>query len=559
MPSPAKIAIVSEPMLDRRFYPRAAPSSLTHVIFGPELSGELINLGENGIRLAAPFGLTNNFVCRATLPLDELERPVEACVRVIWTGEANHAGIQFMDLSDEDREQIRKWVALKKKQTASANATAVLNETIAQMEPALECASQVAAGPEPRHRKPSLRLALTVTAACVALLTATGVALWATPVRGWLTKSVFGGTKSVLAMSRSRNTTSAPVAASLPETKVIESAAPADPVATKNVPPETVKSTTSDSPATTGIVHNDSAITTKTTRRGEKSYSPKKKPILNANAIPADTIGPAIGFHANGAEAARGATEPKTKTVAPEGEIPATSNSGPTEDPGPKISAETRTGEHIADPLVPGKLKAQVSSENTERSNAASDTGQPARGSRTELQPSRPPFATGASEAAAAAPEVIETPTPTSKIIDVLLPNSPRATVVRLPGERVLQTEALTLRIERAIVAPAGYAMWSAQRKKKVLLGDLLSRVDPRAPKTAERGGMRVSVRAMVGKDGRVEKLAPVNGPSALVPGVMRAVRDWRFQPTLLDGKPLETAALITVEFGDHTAAPAPR
>jgi hypothetical protein len=39
----------------------------------------------------------------------------------------------------------------------------------------------------------------------------------------------------------------------------------------------------------------------------------------------------------------------------------------------------------------------------------------------------------------------------------------------------------------------------------------------------------------------------------------MRAVREWRFQPTLLDGKPLETTALVTIEFRGQAPAPAAR
>jgi hypothetical protein len=32
-----------------------------------------------------------------------------------------------------------------------------------------------------------------------------------------------------------------------------------------------------------------------------------------------------------------------------------------------------------------------------------------------------------------------------------------------------------------------------------------------------------------------------------------RAVRQWRFQPTLLDGKPVETEALLLIEFRTRT------
>jgi hypothetical protein len=40
-----------------------------------------------------------------------------------------------------------------------------------------------------------------------------------------------------------------------------------------------------------------------------------------------------------------------------------------------------------------------------------------------------------------------------------------------------------------------------------------------------------------------------VNGPATLVPSVVRAIREWRYQPTLADDKPVETECYIEVQF----------
>jgi protein TonB len=83
-------------------------------------------------------------------------------------------------------------------------------------------------------------------------------------------------------------------------------------------------------------------------------------------------------------------------------------------------------------------------------------------------------------------------------------------------------------------------------------VGELVSRVDPQPPYAALGPGAFVRVQATVGKNGRVERLELVSGPAVVVPDVMRAIREWRYQPTLVDGKPVETECDIAVQF--HSA-----
>ena len=508
---------------------------MTHVIFGPEISGEIIDLGENGFRLAAPFELSSNFVCRATLPLSGLERPIEVCVRVVWTGEANQAGIQFMELSDEDRVQIRKWAELQEKAVGAAASTEILNDAGTQEEPAPEPeqariqATPVVAGLE--KRKNRFGIAIAVGAACIVVLTATGLALWASPLASWITKSLAAGTKSVFAMAKASNAGNAAAATPPPPTNVEGNAVASDARTAKNeAMPRAVVKTPDLSAANEIAGQKGTTLTDAVKSPAGKKYSTQTKPIAEANAIP------------------------RTATASSEGEFKSIGEA-PTR-PGAKPDGDinTKSGEE----KIEHKPQTGLSRANAARSNDMSDAVPLARGMRSDFRPPhRAAPATATSGGAPAEPEIVQTPEPTSRVVDVMLPNIPRPAVVNVPGERIFQSSALTLRIQRAIVAPVGHASWSAERKKKVVLGDLLSRVDPRVPRTAEDAGTRVSVRAMVGRDGRVERLMPVNGSAELVPCVMRAVRDWRFQPTLLDGKPVETAALITIEFrGQGAAAP---
>jgi hypothetical protein len=76
----------------------------------------------------------------------------------------------------------------------------------------------------------------------------------------------------------------------------------------------------------------------------------------------------------------------------------------------------------------------------------------------------------------------------------------------------------------------------------------LLTHEAPDAPRAMNAGDV-ITVRAFVDKNGAVEDLKPISGRFALLPRVMRAVRDWQFDRTLLDGKPVESEVNVTMEF----------
>jgi TonB family protein len=79
----------------------------------------------------------------------------------------------------------------------------------------------------------------------------------------------------------------------------------------------------------------------------------------------------------------------------------------------------------------------------------------------------------------------------------------------------------------------------------------LVQSVLPVYPDVAKQAGIEGSVRlrAYIGKDGAVENLKVVSGPPALVDAAAEAVRQWRYQPTLVDGKPVNVTTTVTVDF----------
>jgi periplasmic protein TonB len=54
---------------------------------------------------------------------------------------------------------------------------------------------------------------------------------------------------------------------------------------------------------------------------------------------------------------------------------------------------------------------------------------------------------------------------------------------------------------------------------------------------------------AVIGRDGAVQNLRVVSGHPLLIEAAKNAVARWRYQPTLLNGEPVEVATEIDVNF----------
>ncbi len=124
-------------------------------------------------------------------------------------------------------------------------------------------------------------------------------------------------------------------------------------------------------------------------------------------------------------------------------------------------------------------------------------------------------------------------------------------------GEEVIaHSPSLEIRSRRfAFVPGAGTRAHHKARKERLDVGILISRVTPQIPSAAvaaapgQNGEQSVVVRATIAGDGHIVNVEPLGGTSTLIPGVVSAVREWRYDPSLLDGKPIETAVDLTIKF----------
>ena len=79
----------------------------------------------------------------------------------------------------------------------------------------------------------------------------------------------------------------------------------------------------------------------------------------------------------------------------------------------------------------------------------------------------------------------------------------------------------------------------------------LIYEVKPDYPVLARSAHVQGTVRleAIIDKDGAVQSLHVLSGPPLLIPSALRAVSQWRYQPTLLNGTAVEVATEIDVNF----------
>jgi len=82
-------------------------------------------------------------------------------------------------------------------------------------------------------------------------------------------------------------------------------------------------------------------------------------------------------------------------------------------------------------------------------------------------------------------------------------------------------------------------------------MAQLIRRVEPSYPtlaKQIQREG-RVELHALISTEGRIESLEVISGDPLFIQSALSAVREWRYRPTILNGRPIEVDTHITVIY----------
>ncbi len=97
---------------ERRQRARHSPSALTYVTLGDSNGGIIANISETGMYVTAGEPLHEDFLSRVSFRIPQTDSVIDTQGEVVWTSESKkEAGVRFVELREESRELIRKWVA----------------------------------------------------------------------------------------------------------------------------------------------------------------------------------------------------------------------------------------------------------------------------------------------------------------------------------------------------------------------------------------------------------------------------------------------------------------
>ena len=122
--------------------------------------------------------------------------------------------------------------------------------------------------------------------------------------------------------------------------------------------------------------------------------------------------------------------------------------------------------------------------------------------------------------------------------------------MLSLPETAISASGSIAIRATGMVPIPAGEAE-SGQQARSLRIGELANLVEPVYPPDARQAGLEgtVKLHVVVGTNGEVESFHPLSGPESLARAAMIAVREWRYSPTLLNGKPVEMQEDVTFVF----------
>jgi hypothetical protein len=521
--------------LERRFYPRIVPQTPIFLALGENeaQASLLVNVSENGLLVSTPTALPCNFVARLSVPLNGLPKPVQVIGRVAWSCEARKlAGIQLLDLSEHDRQQIRKWGAREstESQQPKLDRPQLVTPPSASSPETPRAASQFAedapfSTPRDTVALAPPRIVNTRPASTVArrALRATLVATISLAAAVILIKAAPGNPFARSRDIRPKPNAVAPTAQETqptPRTRDMSNGSFATQAA--SLAPTDDPAISKRAHTTGGSPHHNSEKTVQVPSEAasDENAGKPQTDLSSTGALPAATEAASVGT----------STSPQSpdlhevpKEVTPLPEILLSPDQATPKQP---LRNPTHATELTANtsPIVPSTLPPS-----------------------TPVAPTRSAFSPKS-----AAP-VIQMDPPRNQIFEIRLPSGRQASFLSLPGERVLELPSITVRIQRSVLLPATHAGWPFNRNKKVVVGELISRVDPQATQIPTRPANSVRVKVTVAKDGHIEDVNQILGPAGLFPAVAKALHEWRYQPTLVDDKPVETQCYVVFQF--HTPA----
>ena len=554
--------------IERRFYPRIVPLAPIYISIRDAGQCLVLNASENGLLLSTPTELLRNFVARVALPLNGLPKPVLVNVRVLWTSKTRRlAGIQILDVSDQNRQQIRTWGSYVSSRSLHRDVQRGPQRKPDQLrvepfpmphgKPKVESAaipkaplnnSAVAPPPSESRIAP-----ITKWMALVAALCLVGACLFRS-----------GAMEHSFARSAATPHANAVVPPPAPDTHSnLQSPESTERIGDRDAgsPSRSTRAAKSNSDSSTRASRPDS-------QPGEIQHEREQKSKLALNtaqnarkAPPTASVSPATTTLEHNLSSNQSQTNSEREPSATKGitlGATASSDAPPTPNGGGTTSNSSASGRAPAiSPAVPPSPAVKEPSANSTHSNDIAPSLPETLAFKSNVAPAS--SASSRNSAAPVAQPLIQMDPPARQVLEIHLPSGYHAPFFNVPNVTVLESSSATMRIQRSVRLPSANPHWPFHRNAKIVLGGLISRIDPQSAQIRTGAREYVRVHATMAQDGQVMSVWPVSGRVNLIPGVVEAVQGWRYQPTLIDGKPVETQADILVQFHvlpSHSALP---
>src|SRR5271154_5147602 len=134
---------------ERRLHPRK-PLWFPRIQLGDQNGGIILNISERGLAMMVVHSLADDPLRHMRFQLSDTSAWVETQGRIAWvSGSKTTAGVEFVDLRDEEHIRIMKWIAPAQSSTSLRESRPVENVALNPLSASLHPESAVS-GPEPK-------------------------------------------------------------------------------------------------------------------------------------------------------------------------------------------------------------------------------------------------------------------------------------------------------------------------------------------------------------------------------------------------------------------------
>jgi hypothetical protein len=213
------------------------------------------------------------------------------------------------------------------------------------------------------------------------------------------------------------------------------------------------------------------------------------------------------------------------------------SNSSPTTESKPSVNTETTLGHSSSARPIVG-IAPPPPSPKPEHSPEAVG---PMSGAPRNPVPRRETSANGA----------LRNPSPPSTILVTAPTYGRKPFRVTFPEKPIAASSSFAMTSELSILVYPQPGPAAAHKPARLQAGELVFFVWPRYPMPGDRyeSSETVKVRTTIGQLGQVLDTRLVSGSMSLFPAAMRAIHRWRYRPTLLNKRPVQVQQDVTIEF----------